>query len=59
VAPGRSAAQGPPPPTPLTLVSFAQGYVAAWNAHDLAAVLACFAPDAVVRERQRAVPPEV
>ena len=29
----------------------AEAYTAAWNAHDLPAVLALFAPDAVVRER--------
>ena len=56
--PFSSAAQGPPPPAPA-LVPVAEAYTAAWNAHDLPAVLALFAPDAVVRERQRAVPPEV
>jgi hypothetical protein len=38
------------------LVAFAQAYTTAWNAHDLAAVLACFAPDAVVRHRDAMVP---
>ena len=33
----------------------AAAYTAAWNAHDLPAVLAGFAPDAVVRERRGAV----
>ena len=56
-APGRSAAQGPPPPPEL--VPVAQAYTAAWNAHDLPAVRALFAPDAVVRERWGPVPPEV
>jgi ketosteroid isomerase-like protein len=41
------------------VVPVAQAYTAAWNAHDLDAVLALFAPDAVVRERRGAVPPEV
>ena len=41
------------------LLSVAQAYAAAWNAHDLAAVLALFAPDAVVRERRGAVPAAV
>ena len=57
VAPGLSAAQDlPPSPDPVPL---ARAYTAAWNAHDLAAVLACFAPDAVVRERRGEVPPAV
>ena len=57
VAPGRSAAQAPPPaPEPVRV---AAAFAAAWNAHDLPAVLAHFAPDAVVRERSGAVPPEV
>ena len=42
-----------------TLVAVAEAYTAAWNAHDLPAVLARFAPDAVVRERRGAVPAEV
>ena len=57
LAPGRSAAQGSPPAP--ALIPVAQAYTAAWNAHDLAAVLACFAPDAIVRERWGAVPPDV
>jgi hypothetical protein len=40
-------------------VAVAAAYLAAWNAHDLDAVLALFAPDAVVRERWGPVPPEV
>ena len=57
LTPGLSAAQGPPPtPDP---VAVAEAYTAAWNAHDLPAVLALFAPDAVVRERWGAVPPAV
>ncbi|HVG97312.1 MAG TPA: nuclear transport factor 2 family protein, partial [Chloroflexota bacterium] len=57
VAPGRSAAQGPAPaPAPVRV---AEAFTAAWNAHDLPAVLALFAPDAVVRERWGAVPPYV
>jgi hypothetical protein len=58
VAPGRSPAQGLAA-SDSDLVYLARTYTAAWNAHDLAAVLACFAPDAVVRERQRHVPPDV
>jgi hypothetical protein len=42
-----------------TLVPVAEAYTAAWNAHDLPAVLALFAPDAVVRERRGDVPPHV
>jgi hypothetical protein len=57
LTPDRSAAQAPPP-TPA-LVPVAAAYTAAWNAHDLDAVLARFAPDAVVRERWGPVPPEV
>src|SRR5262249_5412239 len=37
----------------------ARAFGAAWSAHDLAAVLACFAPDAVVRERHGALPAAV
>ena len=56
-APGRSAAQAPPPaPEPARV---AAAFTAAWNAHDLPAVLALFAPDAVVRERAEEVPPAV
>jgi hypothetical protein len=40
-------------------VVVARAFDAAWNAHDLQAVLACFAPDAVVRERRGEVPPAV
>ena len=58
LAPGRSAAQGLPPPVP-ELIPVAAAYTAAWNAHDLPAVLARFAPDAVVRERRGAVPAAV
>ena len=49
--PGPAAGPGPRPAGPA--------YTAAWNAHDLAAVLARFAPDAVVRERRGEVPPAV
>ena len=56
-APGRGAALGPPPAP--ALLPLAQAYTAAWNAHDLGAVLALFAPDAVVRERWGEVPPAV
>ena len=57
VAPGRSAAQGPAPaPEPVRV---AEAFTAALNAHDLPAVLALLAPDAVVRERQGPVPPHV
>ena len=55
-APGRSAAQAPPAPEPVRV---AEAFTAAWNAHDLPAVLALLAPDAVVRERQGPVPPHV
>ena len=57
---GRGPERGPgaAPPAPA-LVPVAEAYTAAWNAHDLPAVLALFAPDAVVRERRGAVPPEV
>ena len=41
------------------LVGFAQAYIGARNAHDLDAVLECFAPDAVVRRRGTSVPGEV
>ena len=41
------------------LIASARAFTAAWNAHDLDAVLALFAPDAVVRVRRGAVPPEV
>ena len=37
----------------------AAAFTAAWNAHDLPAVLALFAPDAVVRQRWGAVPADV
>ena len=57
VVPGPSAAQDRPPGPDL--VPVAQAYTAAWNAHDLDAVLAGFAPDAVVRERRGDVPPAV
>jgi hypothetical protein len=57
-APGPGAAQGPPPVAPAP-IPVARAYVAAWNAHDLDAVLALFAPDAVVRERWGDVPPAV
>jgi ketosteroid isomerase-like protein len=39
--------------------ALAQAFIAAWNAHDLDAVLALFAPDAVVRERRGPVPADV
>jgi len=45
-APGRSAAQGPPPAP--ALVPFVAAYTAAWSAHDLDALLALFAPDAAI-----------
>jgi hypothetical protein len=57
MVPGRGAAQELP--AGPDLVPVAQAYVAAWNAHDLPAVLALFAPDAVVRERRGAVPAAV
>jgi hypothetical protein len=41
------------------LVGFAQACIGDWNAHDLDAVLECFAPDAVVRRRGTSVPDEV
>ena len=53
VAPRPLHAQAP------DLVPVARAYTAAWNAHDLPAVLALFAPDAVVRERRGEVPPAV
>jgi len=57
VAPGRSTAQDPPPvPAPVRV---AAAFTAAWNAHDLPAVLARFAPDAIVRERRAEVPAAV
>jgi MYXO-CTERM domain-containing protein len=37
----------------------AEAFTAGWNAHDPDGVLACFAPDAIVRERWGTVPPEV
>jgi ketosteroid isomerase-like protein len=43
-------------PDPLPV---AAAFGAAWNAHDLPAVLALLAPDAVVRERRGPVPPHV
>ena len=39
--------------------ALARAFIAAWNAHDLDAVLAGFAPDAVVRERRGDVPAHV
>jgi len=57
VVPGPSAAQGPPP-APV-LVPVTEAFTAARNAHDLPAVLALFAPDAVVRERRGDVPAAV
>jgi ketosteroid isomerase-like protein len=57
-APGPSVAQAPPPPAAAP-IAVAAAYTAAWNAHDLPAVLALFAPDAVVRERRGEVPPAV
>ena len=51
--PRRLHAQAPDAP------SVVQAYTAAWNAHDLPAVLARFAPDAVVRGRAGAVPAAV
>jgi len=58
LAPGQSAAQGTLLPA-RELVPLAEAYSAAWNARDLPAVLALFAPDAVVRERRGDVPPAV
>lgn len=55
-APQRLYAQAAQEPDLLPL---AQAFTAAWNAHDLGAVLAFFAPDAVVRERRGDVPPDV
>src|SRR5262249_30003632 len=57
VAPGRLAARGGPPPPDA--VWLAEAFTAAWNGRDQDAVLACFAPDPIVRERWGAVPPEV
>ena len=57
VVPGPGAAQElPSAPEPVPL---AEAFTAAWNAHDLPAVLALFAPDALVRERRGEVPPAV
>jgi ketosteroid isomerase-like protein len=53
VAPRPLHAQAP------DLVPVAAAYTAAWNAHDLPAVLALFAPDAVVRGRSGTVPAAV
>jgi hypothetical protein len=44
---------------PSAPVAVAGALDAAWNAHDLGAVLAVFAPDAVVRERRGDVPAAV
>jgi len=41
------------------LVAFARAYTAAWNAHDLEAVLAYFGSEAVVRRRSGEVPEAV
>jgi len=57
-APGPGAAQEAALPI-LDPVPVADAYLAAWNAHDLPAVLALLAPDAVVRERRSVVPPHV
>jgi hypothetical protein len=40
-------AQEPPPPVP-DVVPFVEAYTAAWNAHDLDALLALFAPNAAI-----------
>jgi hypothetical protein len=53
-----AAAAGPDGPDPDPAAA-ARAFGAAWNAHDLEAVLAGFAPDAVVRERRGAVPAAV
>ena len=53
-----AAASGRDDPDP-DRVAVARAFTAAWNAHDLPAVLALFAPDAVVRERRGPVPPHV
>ena len=58
LTPGRSRAQAPPPAA-SSRIAVAEAYLAAWNAHDLPALLALFAPDAVVRERWGEVPPVV
>ena len=55
VTPGRGAALAPP--SAPDVLPVARAYTAAWNAHDLAAVLALFAPDAILRERWGASPP--
>jgi hypothetical protein len=57
-------ALGGVPPDPLRAqgtdpVAVARAFDAAWNAHDLDAVLVLFAADAVVRDRWGAVPPAV
>jgi hypothetical protein len=54
VVPGGIGAQGRPHASDP--VAPAEAFTAAWNAHDLPAVLAGFAPDAVGRERRGPVP---
>jgi ketosteroid isomerase-like protein len=54
--PRRLHAHAAPAPDRVTV---AQAYTAAWNAHDLDAVLACFAPDAVVRQFRGEVPSDM
>ena len=54
VAADRSAAQGLPPAP--ALVTVAEAFTAAWNAHDLPAVPALLAPHAAQRGRRGAVP---
>ena len=56
VAPGRSAAQAPPPAPARPR---GPGVRRRLGARDLPAVLALFAPDAMVRERWGAVPADV
>jgi hypothetical protein len=58
IARAGAAASGRGDPDP-DLVAFARAFGAAWSARDLAAVLAGFAPDAVVRERHGEVPAAV
>jgi hypothetical protein len=58
VAPGRSAAQGIAS-AESDLISLARTYTAAWNAHDLEAALACFAPDAAIGYRDAGPPDAV
>jgi hypothetical protein len=58
IARAGAAASGREDPDP-DLVAFARAFGAAWSARDSEAVLACFSPDAVVRERHGEVPAAV